>query len=431
MTGLRVSLFLAARSVARSNYGIAWATALMMLLIYVSLLFLPSLIQGAINRVNEQLVDTLTSNIVITPGSKSTSIGDVNDYLAAIRRTTGVADATAVYHVGIEVSYGASTGSWSVIAIDPASYANVFTTPRNVIDGGPLTEHATGQVLLGIGIAGSGETSVRGYRASLQDVFAGDRVSLTFIGGRSAPFTVVGIYDNQFPQSDNNAFITLYEAQRLDPAIANHATAIYVRTRPGADVNQVARRLTALAPRGSGTTPAPRASGTTPAPRASGTTPAPHGGVKALTSTDLGAAVQDQVATYRLISDILKVISLLMAAITIFTITYIDVVHRRRQIGVERAIGIRSVPIVTSYVLKAWAYAIAGIAAGFVIFRFAVVPFVSSHPFQFPDGPVALAATSGEMIRDLVFLVVVAALAALAPALRSVRIPILDSIWAP
>ncbi|HUJ05212.1 MAG TPA: ABC transporter permease [Streptosporangiaceae bacterium] len=413
MTGLRVSLFLAARSVARSNYGIAWATALMMLLIYVSLLFLPSLIQGAINRVNEQLVDTLTSNIVITPGSKSTSIGDVNDYLAAIRRTTGVADATAVYHVGIEVSYGASTGSWSVIAIDPASYANVFTTPRNVIDGGPLTEHATGQVLLGIGIAGSGETSVRGYRASLQDVFAGDRVSLTFIGGRSAPFTVVGIYDNQFPQSDNNAFITLYEAQRLDPAIANHATAIYVRTRPGADVNQVARRLTALAP------------------RASGTTPAPHGGVNALTSTDLGAAVQDQVATYRLISDILKVISLLMAAITIFTITYIDVVHRRRQIGVERAIGIRSVPIVTSYVLKAWAYAIAGIAAGFVIFRFAVVPFVSSHPFQFPDGPVALAATSGEMIRDLVFLVVVAALAALAPALRSVRIPILDSIWAP
>lgn len=153
--------------------------------------------------------------------------------------------------------------------------------------------------------------------------------------------------------------------------------------------------------------------------------------MRSLTSTELGATVQDQVATYRLISNILKVISLLMAAITIFTITYIDVVHRRRQIGVERAIGIRSVPIVLSYVIKAWVYALAGIGVGLVLFRYAVVPFVGSHPFQFPNGPVALAATWGEMTRDLVFLVIVAALAALAPALRSVRIPILDSIWAP
>ena len=61
MRGLRVALFLAARSLARSNYGIAVATTVMMLLIYMSLLFLPSLIQGAINRVNAQLVNTLTS----------------------------------------------------------------------------------------------------------------------------------------------------------------------------------------------------------------------------------------------------------------------------------------------------------------------------------------------------------------------------------
>ena len=287
-------------------------------------------------------------------------------------------------------------------AIDPASYARVFTTPRDIFDGGPLTQRATDQVLLGIGIAGSGETSMRGYRASLHDVYAGDQVSLTFIGGKTAPFTVVGVYDNQFPQSDDSAYITMYEAQKLDPAIADRATAIYVRTRPGADVNKIARRLTAL-----------------------------RAGVKSLTSANLGATVQDQVATYRLISDILKVISLLMAAITIVTITYIDVVHRRRQIGVARAIGIRPAPIVASYVLKAWAYALAGVGVGLVLFRYAVVPFVSSHPFQFPNGPVALAATTGEMTRDLVFLVVVAALAALAPALRSVRIPILDSIWAP
>jgi len=397
---MRVSVFLAVRALARSNLGIAWATTLMMLLIYVSLLFLPSLIQGAIDRANTQLVDTLTSNIVITPDSRGTSIDDVAGYLGRIRRTAGVAQATAVYHVGIEVSYGSNSGSWSVDAVDPASYGKVFSTFSNVTDGGPLTEQDTNQVLLGIGIAGSGETTARGYRASLRDVYAGDEVSVTFLNGHSLPFTVAGVYDNQFPQSDNNAYITMREAEKLQPDVANHATAIYVRTRHGADVNRVARRLTSLRP-----------------------------GVQALTSTDLGATVQDQTAAYRLISDILKAISLVMAAITIFTITYIDVVHKRRQIGVERAIGIKSGPIVFSYVMKAWAYAMAGIGTGFALFRYAVIPFVSGHPFHFPNGPVALVTTWGEMSRDLVFLVVVATLAAVAPALRSVRIPILDSIW--
>lgn len=44
-----------------------------------------------------------------------------------------------------------------------------------------------------------------------------------------------------------------------------------------------------------------------------------------------------------------------MAAVTIFTITYIDLAGRRRQTGIQRAIGIRSGPIVGSYILKAWA----------------------------------------------------------------------------
>jgi hypothetical protein len=112
-----------------------------------------------------------------------------------------------------------------------------------------------------------------------------------------------------------------------------------------------------------------------------------RGGMKFQTSADLGAAVQDQTASYQLISDILKFISLVMAAITIFTITYTDLVSKRRQIGIERAIGIRSGPIMLSYVLKARAYALAGVGTGFVLFRFAVTPLVHSHPFRFPNGP--------------------------------------------
>ncbi len=96
ITSARMSVFLAARSLARSNYGIAAMTTIMMLLIYISLLFLPSLIQGAINRADTQLTSTLTSNIVITPAGHGTSIDNAASYLASIRGTAGVAAATAV-----------------------------------------------------------------------------------------------------------------------------------------------------------------------------------------------------------------------------------------------------------------------------------------------------------------------------------------------
>lgn len=399
MKSLRVSLFLAGRTLARSNYGIAVATTVMMLLIYVSLLFLPSLIQGAINRVNAQLIDTVTSNIVITPQGKGTSISNASGYLAQIRRTAGVADATAVFHAGTQVSHGTDSGSWTVNAIDPGSFGAVFSTPGNLIEGHALAPDSD-QVLLGIGIAGAGQTQVRGYRASLKTVHAGDKVTITLSNGRTATLTVAGIYDNQFPQSDDNAYITANEAARLLPASANRATAVYVRTSTATSESQAVSRLSGL-----------------------------RGGMKFLTSADLGTTVADQTATFRLISNLLKGVSLLMAAVTIFTITYIDLVNKRRQIGIERAIGIRSSPIVAGYVLKAWAYALAGVGTGFLLFRFAVSPLVQAHPFHFPNGPVTLATTWHEMGLDLAILMAVATLAALAPAFRSVQMRILDAIW--
>jgi len=397
---VRVAVFLAIRSVLRGNYGIASLTTLMMLVIYVSLLFLPSLIQGAVDRVNGLLISTVTSDIVITPASKSTSIGDVSRYLGKIRETAGVADATAVFHIGNQISYGSNSGTWSIDAIDPSSYRAVFATPSNIFEGHYLSANDTSQVFLGIAIAGAGQIRVRGYRASLKAVYANRQVELTFNNGQTSQFNVKGIFNNQFPLSDNNAFITMHEAEALVPAITDHATTIFVRTKPGARVGQVVDNLKPL-----------------------------QDGVQFQTSADLGSVVADQVATFTLISDILKVVSLMTAAITIFIITYVDLVNKRRQIGIQRAIGIKSAPIVMSYVLKAWGFAAVGIGTGFLLFRYVATPFVRGHPFHFPNGPVTLVTTGQEVIQDVVILVVVASIAALIPALRSVHLRILDAIW--
>jgi putative ABC transport system permease protein len=397
---LRTGFFLAARSIARGNYGIAAMTVFMILLVYVDLLFLPALIQGAVDRINSQIVDTYTSDIVIKPAGQVTRLGGAGAYLSEIRHTSGVASATAVYRVGNQVSYGANSGSWAVDAIDPESYREVFTTPANIFEGSYLTERDASKVFLGIGIAGAGQPKVRGYKGSLRIVRPGDRVAVTLTSGRVTHFTVSGIYQNKFPLSDQTAFITMHEAEQLEPAVNDHATAIYVRTTPGTSDESMVSQLKPL-----------------------------KSGVQFETSATLASASQDQIATFNLISNILKVVSLLVAAITVFIVTYVDLVNKRRQIGIERAIGIRSAAIVTSYVVKASCYAIIGIGAGLACFNYVIVPLVRHRPFQFPNGPVALASTWQQIRQNLIILIIVALVSAAIPAIRSVRIKILDAIW--
>jgi len=272
--------------------------------------------------------------------------------------------------------------------------------PDHIFEGSYLTERDASKVFLGIGIAGAGQPKVRGYKGSLQIVHSGDRVAVTLTSGRVAHFTVSGIYQNKFPLSDQTAFITMHEAEQLVPAVNDHATAIYVRTTPGTSAESVVSQLKSL-----------------------------KSGVQFETSATLSSSVQDQIATFNLISNILKVVSLLVAAITVFIVTYVDLVNKRRQIGIERAIGIRSAAIVTSYVVKASCYAIAGIGAGLACFNYVIVPLVRHRPFQFPNGPVALASTWQQIRQNLIILIIVALVSAAIPAIRSVRIKILDAIW--
>lgn len=400
MKSLRVAFFLALRSVTRTNYGIAISTIIMVMLIYMSLLFLPSVIQGAVNRIDSLVTDTLTSDIIITPSNGTTSITGIGSYLTSIRQTSGVSQATAIYRAGNQISFDNNFGSWNIDAIDPPSYGDVFTTPSNIFAGKYLNAGDTNKIFLGIGIAGANQTKLKGYRASLKTAQVGDTVSVTLSNGRAYPFTIAGIYNNDFAASDDQAFITMNEAQQLLPSSKDHAQAIYVRTDAGSDINDVMNRLQKL-----------------------------HTDVQLNTSADVATTVQEQVQTFRLISNILKLVSLLMAAITIFIVTYIDLVNKRKQIGIERAIGISSTAIVTSYVLKAWAYGLVGIVLGWLLFKRVAVPIVARHPFQFPNGPVTLALDPREVRRDIVILLVVALIAALIPAIRSVRIKILDAIW--
>jgi len=397
---LRVAGFLTWRTISRGNRSVVLLTTAMMAVIFAELLFIPSLIQGANERIESELRDNLTSNITVTPAGSTLTIPDAAGLVDLARATPGVAAATSLVLAGTQISAGSHTGSWSVGAVDPASYAATFPIGSEIAEGAFLAPGDGDAIVLGLGIAGAGRADSQTYRSSLQSVHAGDRVTVTLLGGQTHDFRVKGIYDSQLAQANQRAFIPVATAARLVPATAGQANTVFIRTQHIGQEADVVAQLQRTRP-----------------------------DVVYQPWQTLEAAVSDLTGSFDIIRTILNAVSLLVAAITVFIVTYVDLVSKRRTMGIERAIGITGAAIVLSYVLKAICFAVIGVVLGAALFKFVAVPLVDQHPFQFPIGPVILSVTSRELRHDAIVLVIVASLGALAPAWRSVRIGILDAIW--
>ncbi len=220
----RVAGFLAARSIARGNAGVTIMSVVMMTVVFISISFLPALIGGAVESIDEQVTNTLTGDLTISSAGTAT-IDHSTSYLKEVRAQPGVAAATGTRRVGNQIAFGPESNAWGVDAIDPSSFGKVFSTPRNLVEGEFLSTGDTEGIVLGIDIAGAGQKNLRSYSTSLKTVHVGDKVTVTMIGGTTAAFTVRGIYNNDFALSDAGAYITTAAADALIPS-ADYASTV-------------------------------------------------------------------------------------------------------------------------------------------------------------------------------------------------------------
>jgi hypothetical protein len=133
---VRVALFLAVKALIRGNFGVTALTILLMALIFIDVLFLPALIAGAVRTIDRQIINTVTSDLVITSSTGTGTIDNVTALLAGIRTTNGVSTATATLRVGTQISHGSESNAWSVDAIDVSTYRR-FDLPTCLHNTGP------------------------------------------------------------------------------------------------------------------------------------------------------------------------------------------------------------------------------------------------------------------------------------------------------
>lgn len=394
---ISVANFLARKLVARSNWGLNFMAIFMIVIVYVNINFTSSLLNGFISTVNEKLISSQTGNVVVLP-KNSDGIESPVVLLDDIRKINGVDGATETRSVPAELSKGQEKSLAEISGINPSTYGDVFVTPKNMIEGEFLTKDDKDKIVLGAQIAGADISRLELYSDSLKNVHAGDKVTVNYPGGFKKEYTVKGIFLNEFFESDLKTFITDDEYGLVQPG--GKLESINIKLEKGVPESYVIDQIKKL-----------------------------RSDLQFRTWEERAGFVRGFTDTLKVVNRILGFAAILVAAVTIFIVTYVDLINKRRQIGIERAIGINAPTIILSYELRALFYTIIGSSIGALVFLYAVVPIERAYPFKIPYGKVFLQLNYNNMIIYAGILVAVAIVAALIPAWRTIRISIIDAIW--
>ena len=401
MNTLKVAAFLVIKSIARGNVRVQLLTIAMLILVYVNVVFTPAILAGAVDTVNEKTINTITGDIIVQAASDYPVMANTGNLISKIEAVDGVTAACARNNLGADVQFGGERATTVFYAIDPEQDKKVFKTQDYIVDGSYLDSEDTDQILMGIQIAGNDRKDLELYSSSLKSVQAGDQVVVSYVNGLEKLYTVKGIVYSELSQADIRTYITKKEYESITTLMQDKATIIHVKTEQDVNLEPVIKQMQDITI-----------------------------GLKFQTWDTAVGLLKSWTDSFKTIIAIIRATAFIVAAITIFIITYVDLVNKRRQIGIQRAIGITGASIVLSYILRAIVYAIVGILAAGLIFKFIIIPVEAQFPFHFPFGDVFLPVNVWYLASSALILYGVAAVSAFIPTWRIIRTKIVDAIWA-
>ena len=199
---------MALKSLRRGDIRVLLLTVSMLILVYLNLVFTPSLLAGAVQKINDKTKNTMSADILFQAAGESPVIYQAQELVSDIESLDGVEAACARNSLGAEIHYESERFATAVYAIDPVKDSQVFGISGTLIEGEYLEPGDTGQVLLGAQIAGADREELELYSSSLKSVHAGSKVIIDYVNGVEREYTVKGIFFTEFVQGDIRAYIT-------------------------------------------------------------------------------------------------------------------------------------------------------------------------------------------------------------------------------
>ncbi len=136
----------------------------------------------------------------------------------------------------------------------------------------------------------------------------------------------------------------------------------------------------------------------------------------------------DITKTFKLLGNLVGVIALIVGAITIFIVIFVNAITRRKYIGILKGIGISAQAIEISYVIQSLFYALSGVLLASVFLLGFLKPYLDIHPLVLPIAEGRLAITTTDIVSRGIILIVTSLISGFIPARLVTRQNTLDSI---
>jgi putative ABC transport system permease protein len=408
---IRVGFYLALRQLRRASLWTTGLIVFVMLLTFLNLVVVTGILVGLIDGINESYRTQYTGDVIISALATKDAIEDTPSVLAFLKTLPQVKEMTERYQTGgtIEANYLTRTNATDkpnatgaqVVGIDPVAEDAFTGLSRHVIDGQYLAEGDYDEILVGNYLLAKYAFGEQPGLTPLTDVAPGTKVRLT-INGATREVFVKGVVKSKIALLATSIFIPAYELRTLMGRTDQNVAQIAIRLVPGSDPDEFKNLLLR-----------------------SGL------GEKAKVQTfadSIPNGVADIKTTFAMLGNGFSSIGLVVAAITIFIVIFINAITRRKFIGILKGIGISGQAIEISYVFQSLFYAIIGSGIGLAVLYGILVPAVAAHPIDFPfsDG-ILVAPFEGTGIR-IALLVITTVIAGYLPSRMIVRKNTLDSI---
>lgn len=410
---LRVGWFLALKQIKGSNKATTGLIVFIMMLTFLNLVVVSGILIGLIEGGNQANKEQYSGDVLITTLSGEEDISHSHELENTIRSMPEISDLSVRYLAPVQIEANYRTRRDFDILPDTAGTQISGITLKDevalsglsdfVVEGEFLDESESGYILLGANLLYRYSAGFGDFFATLDGVYPGDEVKVT-VGDNTKTFIVKGIMDTKVDQVSLRAFVTKADFWRLVDRPLGNANEFAIRIEPTSLVTAdvVKQNLVKAGFASDG---------------------------KIQTAIEAIPDFLNQIkVAFGLLGNVIGLVGIVVASITIFIVIFINAVTRRKYIGIMKGIGISERAIEVSYIFQSIFYASLGGALGIFVVYVVLVPFFDAHPLDFPfsDG-ILVAPIDGTMFR-FALLLIVTLIAGYIPARRIVKQNTLDSI---
>lgn len=407
-----VGFFLALRDIKRSN---PWTTSLIifvMTLTFFNMILLGGVLNGLATGMADSFNRYYSGDVFISPTvhkntiEQTDTISQIVESLPTYKdksvRFTGQALVEYGYQEKIRLPDATESVSGTLVGIDPLTENKVTNLSSVVSKGTFLTPDGVDGVLLGKDLLEKYSNTTFPGQKKLKTADVGSRVRVT-INGIQKEFVVKGIISAKNQTVDGRIYMLDTTVRELLGRSSVNANEIAVRLKPNSSAVLAEKYITKNLQNSTD--------------------------IEVRTSAQtLPGGVSDIRKTFSLLGNMVGGIALVVGAITIFIVIFVNAITRRKYIGILKGTGISASAIELSYIFQSLFFALSGIVIASVLIMGLFKPYLALHPLQFPVAEGQLDVTFINLFVRAAILTFIALISGFIPARLVTRQNTLDAI---